>query len=54
MKETPLIGNVYLLSPRVADLFHEGKIPGVVVSDALWELCRSHAASPDRGKAFLP
>lgn len=53
MKETPLIGNVYLLSPRVADLFHEGRIPGVVVSDALWELCRNQAGSPDRGKAFF-
>ena len=53
MKETPLIGNVYLLSPRVADLFHEGRIPGVVVSDALWELCRMQSGSPDRGKAFF-
>src|SRR5580698_8559241 len=46
MGSTPLLGNVYLLSPRVADLFHEGKIPGVVVSDALWEVCRSQAGSP--------
>ena len=53
MKETPLIGNVYLLSPRVADLFHEGRIPGVVVSDALWELCRKQGESADRGKAFF-
>ncbi|MGH9588882.1 MAG: methylenetetrahydrofolate reductase C-terminal domain-containing protein [Terracidiphilus sp.] len=53
MQQTPLIGNVYLLSPRVAELFHEGKIPGVVVSDALWELCRERSASPDRGKAFF-
>lgn len=53
MKETPLIGNVYLLSPRVAELFHEGKIPGVVVSEALWELSRARAASPDKGKAFF-
>lgn len=53
MKDTPLIGNVYLLSPRVAQLFHEGKIPGVVVSEALWELCRRQSQSPDRGKAFF-
>jgi methylenetetrahydrofolate reductase (NADPH) len=53
MKETPLIGNVYLLSPRVADLFHDGRIPGVVVSDALWELCRKKGESADRGKAFF-
>ena len=53
MKATPLIGNVYLLSPRVADLFHEGRIPGVVVSDELWEVCRMRGESPDRGKAFF-
>ncbi len=53
LNETPLIGNVYLLSPRVAQLFHEGRIPGVVVSDALWNLCRERSASPDRGKAFF-
>jgi methylenetetrahydrofolate reductase (NADPH) len=53
MKETPLIGNVYLLSPRVAELFNEGRIPGVVVSDALKELCRERGASPDKGKAFF-
>jgi methylenetetrahydrofolate reductase (NADPH) len=53
MGQTPLIGNVYLLSPRVAELFHEGRIPGVVLSDALKELCRERSASPDRGKAFF-
>jgi methylenetetrahydrofolate reductase (NADH) len=53
MKATPLIGNVYLLSPRVAELFHEGRIPGVVVSEALWELCRKQGESADRGKAFF-
>jgi len=53
MKETPLIGNVYLLSPRVVELFHEGRIPGVVVSEALWELCRKQGESPDKGKAFF-
>ena len=53
MRETPLMGNVYLLSPRVAQLFHDGKIPGVVVSEALWELCRKQDASPDKGRAFF-
>ncbi len=53
MSGTPLIGNVYLLSPRVVDLFHEGKIPGVVVSDPLYELCRLQGQSPDGGKAFF-
>lgn len=53
MRQTPLIGNVYLLSPRVADLFHEGRIPGVVVTAALRELCQKQSASPDKGKAFF-
>jgi methylenetetrahydrofolate reductase (NADPH) len=53
MKPTPLIGNVYLLSPRVAQIFHEGKIPGVVVSHELFELTRKHGQSADGGNAFF-
>jgi methylenetetrahydrofolate reductase (NADPH) len=52
-KRTPLIGNVYLLSSRVAQIFHEGRIPGIVVSDLLFELCKLHGQSPDRGKSFF-
>ncbi len=52
-KDTPLIGNVYLLSSRVAQIFHEGRIPGVVVSAPLFELCTLRGQSPDRGKAFF-
>lgn len=53
MQQTPLIGNVYLLSPRVAELFHEGRIPGVVVTTELRELCLQQNASPDKGKGFF-
>ena len=53
MQQTPLIGNVYLLSPRVAELFHEGRIPGVVVTTALRDLCLRQNASPDKGKGFF-
>jgi methylenetetrahydrofolate reductase (NADPH) len=53
MQRVPLIGNVYLLSPRVAGIFHEGKIPGVVVTSPLWELCQKYARSADGGKAFF-
>lgn len=49
----PLIGNVFVLSPRVARLFHSGKIPGVVVTDDLLRIVERHAASPDRGRAFF-
>ncbi len=53
MKQTPLIGNVYVLNPRVAEIFHEGRIPGVVLTDQLLELCQTQGRSPDRGKAFF-
>ena len=53
MADTPLIGNVYLLGARVAELFHAGRIPGVVVTDELRDLCLKHAQSPDQGKAFF-
>jgi len=49
----PVIGNVYVLNPGVARLFRTQTIPGVVLSDELAALCESHAASPDRGKAFF-
>jgi methylenetetrahydrofolate reductase (NADPH) len=50
---TPLIGNVYLLSSRVAQIFHDGRIPGVVVTPALLDLCRRQASSPDGGRNFF-
>ena len=49
----PLVGNVYVLSPFVARLFHQMKIPGIVVTDKLNELCQRQAASPDKGKMFF-
>ncbi len=53
MQSIPLIGNVYLLNPRVAQLFHDNKIPGVVVTRPLLDLCLKHGASPDGGRAFF-
>lgn len=53
MAHTPIIGNVYLLNLRVAKLFNQQKIPGVVVSDELLEICSREAESPDRGRAFF-
>jgi methylenetetrahydrofolate reductase (NADPH) len=53
MQQTPLIGNVYVLNPRVAAIFHEGRIPGVVLTRPLFELCQMHAQSPDNGKGFF-
>ena len=53
MAGTPLIGNVFVLSLRVARLFAEGRIPGVVVSPELLRLCEERAQAPDRGRAFF-
>jgi methylenetetrahydrofolate reductase (NADPH) len=53
MRDVPLIGNVYLLGSRVAQIFHEGRIPGVVVTRELRELCDRHGASADKGRAFF-
>jgi len=53
MEHIPLIGNVYVLNPRVAQIFHEGKIPGIVVTPALLELCQKQGQSADGGNAFF-
>jgi len=53
MGHVPLIGNVFLLSARLAHFFHQGRIPGVTVCDALLEQCCRAEASPDKGRAFF-
>ncbi len=52
-REIPLIGNVFLLSGHAVRFFRSGRIPGVVVSDELLQLCERQEESPDRGKAFF-
>jgi methylenetetrahydrofolate reductase (NADPH) len=49
----PLIGNVYALTPGVARVFKSQRIPGVVISDELAEICERQGSSPDKGKAFF-
>ncbi len=51
--DVPVIGNVYVLNRTVAELFHQGRLPGCVVSDALIEMVRRYAAGPDKGRAFF-
>jgi methylenetetrahydrofolate reductase (NADH) len=53
MQHIPLIGNVYLLNPKVAKIFHSGKIPGVVVSPNLLKVCETQKRSEDKGKEFF-
>ena len=50
---TPVIGNVYVLNKMVAGLFNKNKIPGCVVSDALYAQAEKYAAGPDKGRAFF-
>ena len=50
---TPVVGNVYVLNKTVAGLFHQNKIPGCVVSDALHAQVEKYAAGPDKGRAFF-
>jgi methylenetetrahydrofolate reductase (NADPH) len=53
MAHVPLIGNVFLLTASVARFFRKRTIPGVVVSDSLFELCERHATGPDKGAAWF-
>ncbi|MGB2870215.1 MAG: methylenetetrahydrofolate reductase C-terminal domain-containing protein [Bacteroidota bacterium] len=53
MKHIPLIGNVFVLSARTATMFHERRIPGIVVTQELLDLCLKQAQSADEGKAFF-
>ncbi|HEU5078661.1 MAG TPA: methylenetetrahydrofolate reductase C-terminal domain-containing protein [Opitutaceae bacterium] len=53
MARTPLIGNVYVLNAKVAQLFHEKRVPGVVVSEKLLQLCQERGAAADAGKTFF-
>lgn len=48
-----LVGNVYVLTKGVAELFHRNLFPGCVVTDELLELCRKYGAGPDKGKQFF-
>jgi methylenetetrahydrofolate reductase (NADPH) len=50
---TPVIGNVYVLNKMVAGLFHKNRIPGCVVSDALYAQVEKYAAGPDKGRAWF-
>src|SRR4051812_12861284 len=53
MGHIPLIGNVFLLTAAVARFFRKLTIPGVVISDSLFEQCERHASDADGGAAFF-
>jgi methylenetetrahydrofolate reductase (NADH) len=53
MGQTALIGNVFLLSSSVLKFFRSGAIPGVVISDDLFDRCQRQSRSLDHGAAFF-
>jgi methylenetetrahydrofolate reductase (NADPH) len=53
MNAIPLVGNVFVLSPKRARMFFEGRIPGIVVTRELLDLCVKQGQSADEGKTFF-
>ncbi len=51
--DVPVIANAFILSLPVARAFHDGKVPGCVVSDELLAIAQREASSPDKGRAFF-
>ena len=51
--QIPVVANVYILTPRIAKIFHDDEVPGVVVSDKLLSLADHQGKSPDKGKSFF-
>ncbi|NWK54115.1 methylenetetrahydrofolate reductase C-terminal domain-containing protein [Verrucomicrobiaceae bacterium N1E253] len=52
-QQVPLVGNVYVLNPFVAQIFHTRKIPGVYVNDQLLHIAEKQQQSADKGRAFF-
>jgi methylenetetrahydrofolate reductase (NADPH) len=50
--DLPVLGSVYLLSPRAAQAMNRGKVPGAVVPDALLEKVKEEWKSPTEGLAL--
>lgn len=53
MADVPLIGNVFMLTANVARFFRKRTIPGVVISDRLFEECELRATGQDKGAAWF-
>ena len=48
-----MIGNVFVLSKFTVNLFYQHKIPGVVLTNALYKKCQIALNSSDNGKHFF-
>ncbi len=49
--DLPVIGSVYILTPGVARLMHQGKIPGAIVPDTLLKTVQEEWRDPEKGRA---
>ncbi|HSI79145.1 MAG TPA: methylenetetrahydrofolate reductase C-terminal domain-containing protein [Solirubrobacterales bacterium] len=49
----PVLANVFVLSEAAARAFNSGRIPGVVVTDELYELVQRYSRGADRGRSFF-
>lgn len=48
--ELPTLGSVYILTPKVAMLMNQGRIPGAIVPDELLKIIQSEWADPAQGR----
>jgi len=46
----PVLGNVFIPSLKVVELMHEGKLPGCLIPDSLYEQVQWEARTADKGK----
>jgi methylenetetrahydrofolate reductase (NADPH) len=46
----PVLGNVFIPNLNVAELMHEGKLPGCIMPDSLYEQLHWEARTEDKGK----
>lgn len=50
--EMPVIGSVYLLTPKVAAIMNDGRVPGAVVTDALLTTVRAEWRDKNEGRRW--
>ncbi|MGI9428598.1 MAG: methylenetetrahydrofolate reductase C-terminal domain-containing protein [Bythopirellula sp.] len=53
LTHVPIVGNVFLLTKFVARFFRKQTIPGVVISDKLFEECERQSKSQDHGASYF-
>lgn len=46
----PVLGNVFIPNLKVAELMHQGKLPGCLISDSLYEQIQLEGQTADKGK----